>query len=138
MNGWARPWNAKSSAGKLALGIPKENFWASDPRGVDQVGCVYTAQGFEYDYAGVIWGTDLVYNPTNQMWEGNSSASFDTVVKRGKDQFLPLVKNTYRVLLTRGMKGCYIYCLDPATQNFLRTRIAVSSQVVEDLAVDLV
>src|SRR5271157_4190318 len=39
--------------GKLAPGIPKSNFWASDPNGINQVGCVYTAQGFEFDYVGV-------------------------------------------------------------------------------------
>ena len=42
-------------------GIPKSDFWASDPTGIDQVGCVYTAQGFEFDYVGVIFGRDLVY-----------------------------------------------------------------------------
>jgi DUF2075 family protein len=55
VGGWAMPWNAKPDAGRLAPGIPKSNFWASDPRGIDQVGCVYTAQGFEYDYARVIF-----------------------------------------------------------------------------------
>ena len=56
------PWNAMPDAGKLAPGIPKSNFWASDPNGINQVGCVYTAQGFEFDYVGVIFGRDLVYD----------------------------------------------------------------------------
>jgi hypothetical protein len=46
LNGFSMPWNAMPDAGKLALGIPKSNFWASDPNGINQVGCVYTAQGF--------------------------------------------------------------------------------------------
>ena len=46
---WQMPWNAKSDAGRLADGIPQERFWASDPRGINQVGCIYTAQGFEFD-----------------------------------------------------------------------------------------
>ena len=53
------PWNAKPDAGRLAAGIPSSNFWASDPRGINQVGCVYTAQGFEFDSCGVIFGRDL-------------------------------------------------------------------------------
>jgi DUF2075 family protein len=72
----------------------------------------------------VIWGTDLVYDPNLGDWRGNPSASEDNVVKRWRDQFLPLVKNTYRVLLTRGMKCCYVYCQDAGTREFLASRIA--------------
>ena len=62
LDGFSMPWNAMPDAGKLAPGTPKSNFWASDPNGINQVGCVYTAQGFEFDYVGVIFGKDLVYN----------------------------------------------------------------------------
>lgn len=120
---WCMPWNAKKEAGRLAPGIPPSDYWASDPRGIDQVGCVYTAQGFEYDYAGVIFGRDLRYDPQQGTWYGDPDASFDTVVKRSRDAFVDLVKNTYRVLLTRGMKGCYIYFQDEATRNFFRSRM---------------
>ncbi len=120
---WEMPWNAKSSAGRLAAGIPKENYWASDPRGIDQVGCIYTAQGFEFDYAGVVWGPDLRYDLRESQWVGDPSQSADQVVKRSRDQFIDLVKNTYRVLLTRGMKGCYVHFLDEGTRNFVRSRI---------------
>jgi DUF2075 family protein len=120
---WEMPWNAKPDAGRLADGIPKANYWASDPRGIDQVGCIYTAQGFEFDYAGLIWGGDLRYDPRAGQWIGDPSQSADPVVKRSKDQFLDLVKNTYRVLLTRGMKGCYVHFVDEDTRNFVRSRI---------------
>lgn len=120
---WAMPWNARSGAGRLAPGIPKELFWASDPRGIEQVGCVYTAQGFEFDYAGIIWGTDLVFDPIGGQWIGNPSESEDKQVKKSKGDFVDLVKNTYRVLLTRGMKGCYVYFQDEATRNFVRSRL---------------
>ena len=53
---YQRPWNARPEARVLAPGIPNSNLWANDPHGIDQVGCVYTAQGFEFDYAGVIFG----------------------------------------------------------------------------------
>ena len=67
---WSMPWNAKSEARKLGPGIPKSDFWASAPEGIDQVGCVYTAQGFEFDYVGVIFGPDLVYRPMERGWDG--------------------------------------------------------------------
>jgi DUF2075 family protein len=115
-----RPWNAKSNAGRLARGIPPENLWAYDPAGIEQVGCIYTAQGFEFDYVGVIWGKDLRYDQQAQHWIGDRRQSQDNVVRRGGDAFLDLVRNTYRVLLSRGLKGCYVYCQDAETAKFLK------------------
>jgi uncharacterized protein len=120
---YQRPWNARPEARKLAPGIPKSNLWAKDSNGVNQIGCIYTAQGFEFDYAGIIFGNDLVYNFDEQTWIGNPENSADTVVKRSKDSFLELVKHTYRVLLSRGMKGCYIYFVDKETERFFKSRI---------------
>lgn len=119
------PWNAKDERGRI-VGVPPAHLWVSDPRGIDQVGCVYTAQGFEYDYAGVIFGLDLRYDPERQTWVGDPRHSFDTVVKRAKDDFVSLVKHTYRVLLTRGMKGCYVHFLDGATQDYVLSRMTRS------------
>jgi len=119
---YARPWNAKSGVGRLAKGIPKETLWASDPNGLSQVGCIYTAQGFEFDYVGVIFGTDLTYDFDAGRWVGDASVSHDTVVKRSGGRFVDLVKNTYRVLLTRGMLGCYVCFLDRETERYVRSR----------------
>jgi len=120
---YKRPWNAKPESKKLAKGIPVSNLWANDPNGIDQIGCIYTAQGFEFDYVGVIIGNDLTYNFETRSWKGIPENSADTVVKRSKDQFLQLTKNTYRVLLSRGMKGCYVYFLDKETEKFFKTRL---------------
>lgn len=120
---YRRPWNAKPEARILARGIPKSNVWAHDPKGIDQIGCIYTAQGFEFDYAGVIFGNDLVYDLDNQSWKGHPENSADNVVKRSKDKFIDLVKNTYRVLLSRGMKGCYVYFMDKDTERFFKSRM---------------
>jgi hypothetical protein len=116
-----RPWNAKPDAGHLAADIPASNVWAYDPRGIGQIGCIYTAQGFEFDYVGVIFGTDLVYRH-DVGWVGRPNESYDNVVVRGGSRFLDLVKNTYRVLLTRGMKGCFVHFLDKETEQFFRSR----------------
>jgi hypothetical protein len=120
-DGFSMPWNAKPDAGRLAAGIPKSNFWASDPNGINQVGRVYTAQGFEFDYVGVIFGQDLVYD---NGWRGNRKVSQDAVVKKAPDaEFVNLVKQTYRVLLTRGMKGCYVYFIDKNSEGLFRGRM---------------
>lgn len=123
IGGYKRPWNAKPESKKLAKGIPVSNLWAYDPNGINQIGCIYTAQGFEFDYVGVIIGNDLTYDFDTQSWKGIPENSADTVVKRSKDQFLQLTKNTYRVLLSRGMKGCYVYFLDKETEKFFKTRL---------------
>jgi len=94
------------------------------PGGIDQVGCVYTAQGFEFDYVGVIFGMDLVYRP-GSGWIGQPEESKDRVVSRKdvtREEFTSYVKNTYRVLLTRGLRGCYVHFLDPQTRDFVLSR----------------
>lgn len=113
VGGFRRPWNAKPEARRLAKGIPRAPLWAYSPGGENQVGCIYTAQGFEFDYVGVIFGTDLVYRP-GEGWKGDKRNSQDSIVKRAGERFVELVKNTYRVLLTREMKGCYVCFLDKA------------------------
>jgi len=118
-----RPWNARPEARKLAAGIPKATLWAREPGGIEQVGCVYTAQGFEFDYAGVIWGPDLAYDLQAGAWRGDRQKSHDKTVARAGEGFLDLVKNTYRVLLSRGLKGCYVYFMDKETEQFVRSRM---------------
>ena len=69
----------------------------------------------------MIFGKDLVYRH-GIGWVANKSESYDTVVKRSGDRLTDLVKNTYRVLLTRGMKGCFVYFIDKETEDFFRSR----------------
>ncbi len=128
VDGWSRPWNARPDAGRLAAGIPQSHLWASEDGGEDQVGCIYTAQGFEFDYAGVIFGTDLVHRPRDG-WIGRREHSHDRGLKSGTDEdtFTELVKNTYRVLLSRGLKGCYVHFLDEQTRDFVESRIDLSA-----------
>ncbi|MBP6872714.1 MAG: DUF2075 domain-containing protein [Bacteroidales bacterium] len=120
---YKKPWNAKPNATRLAPGIPKAPLWAYAPGGKEQIGCIYTAQGFEFDFVGVIVGMDLRYNFDNGAWEAFKEHSFDSPVRRSQDRFLELVKNTYRVLFSRGMKGCYVYFMDKDTERFFRSRM---------------
>jgi hypothetical protein len=113
---WQRPWNAKPE--KAVPGVPASHFWASDTRGFGQVGCIYTAQGFEYDWSGVIFGDDFVRR--GDTWLPQRERSHDGLVKRATDEEFPaLVRNTYKVLLTRGMKATAMVSTDPETQDFL-------------------
>lgn len=131
---WSMPWNARPESTGLAPGIPKSDFWASDPGGLEQVGCVYTAQGFEFDYVGVIFGRDLVYRGRDG-WVAQPEFSEDSVVRRsaGKSNqlFTDLVKQTYRVLLTRGLKGCYVVFEDEATRDFVLSRLELPGDAPE-------
>ena len=120
---YIRPWNARHDATRLKKGIPKGYMWADNPNGINQIGCIYTAQGFEFDYIGVIIGKDLIYDIDTQEWVGHKEESFDNAVKKAKDNFTNLIKNTYRVLLSRGIKGCYVYFEDKDTERFFRSRI---------------
>jgi hypothetical protein len=119
---WARPWNAK---GDRSVGsAPPSALWATLDGGFDQVGCVYTAQGFEYDWNGVIVGPDLLYRDGQVVTV--RSASKDPALVRGAvsdAQADQLIRNTYKVLLTRGMMGTVLFSTDAETQRFLASLV---------------
>ncbi|AXE89958.1 DUF2075 domain-containing protein [Streptomyces sp. Go-475] len=115
---WARPWNLRGD--RSVSGAPPSALWATDPAGFGQIGCVYTAQGFEYDWSGVIIGPDLVWR--GDRWITDRTASKDPVFKRSTPDadVDRLIRNTYKVLLTRGMVGTVVYSTDAETQHKLR------------------
>jgi len=116
------PWETHGNV-KSPKGYVKWYEWAYKPEGIKQVGCIYTAQGFEFDYIGVIVGPDLKYDPKNDCLIGNIEKTKDPVLKRGKDKFDSHVKNIYRVLMSRGMKGCYVYFVDKEVENYFRKNL---------------
>ncbi|ALC19466.1 DNA/RNA helicase domain-containing protein [Streptomyces pristinaespiralis] len=115
---WARPWNLRGD--RAVSGAPPSALWATAPAGFGQVGCVYTAQGFEYDWSGVILGPDLVWR--GDRWVTDRAESKDPVFKRSTSDgdVDRLIRNTYKVLLTRGMVGTVVYSTDPETRAKLR------------------
>ncbi|MEV7601813.1 DUF2075 domain-containing protein [Kitasatospora sp. NPDC089797] len=115
---WARPWNVYGD--RSIAGAPPAALWATDPAGFGQVGCVYTAQGFEYDWSGVILGPDLVWRTDH--WVPDRTASKDPVFRKSTTDadISRLIRNTYKVLLTRGMIGTVVYSTDPETRAKLR------------------
>lgn len=115
------PWETKGD--QWAGDYPPWHQWAIVPKGFEQVGCIYTAQGFEFDYVGVIIGNDLIYDPQSDSLKGNISATRDPVLKRDKDNFDKYVRNIYRVLLTRGMKGCYVCFQNDLVKDYFLSMI---------------
>ena len=118
---WSRPWNLKGD--RAVGGAPPSALWATDPAGFGQVGCVYTAQGFEYDWNGVIIGPDLVWRDDRWLAQrsGSKDPDFRSLKSVPNEEFDRLIRNVYKVLLTRGMVGTVIYSTDDETQAMLRT-----------------
>lgn len=126
---WARPWNVYGD--RAVAGAPPAALWATDSAGFGQVGCVYTAQGFEYDWSGVIMGPDLVWR--DDRWVADRSASRDPVFKKSTpdEDVDRLIRNTYKVLLTRGMKGTVVYSTDAETRAKLRELVQAEARAPE-------
>ncbi|PWG78011.1 DNA/RNA helicase domain-containing protein, partial [Pararcticibacter amylolyticus] len=98
---------------------------------VTEVGCIHTCQGLDADYVGVIIGPDLVVRNGEVVTDAFRRSSDETATKgkikrmkndpEGTTKLLDrIVKNTYRTLMSRGMKGCYIYCTDPETAAYFK------------------
>lgn len=117
---FAMPWETKDSVRNVPKGYVKWFEWAYKPEGIKQVGCIYTAQGFEFDYIGVIVGPDLRYNKESKSLITDRNATKDPTLKRSKENFDTYVRNIYRVLMSRGMKGCYVYCCDKDLSDYLK------------------
>ncbi|MFF0468311.1 DNA/RNA helicase domain-containing protein [Micromonospora zamorensis] len=120
---WALPWAVKSD--RSVGDAPGSAYWATDPHGFGQVGSVYVAQGFDYEWAGVIIGPDLVYRGGRLVTRRDASTdpafrSRSTVSDQLADT---LIRNAYRTLLTRGLSGTVIYSTDPETRDYLASLI---------------
>jgi DUF2075 family protein len=111
---FSMPWNSRKVG----------TTWAIDASGIDQVGCIHTSQGLEFDYVGVIIGNDLEYNDETSTFLTDYAKYHDKVGKKGlKDdpkELNRLVRNIYKVLMTRGIRGCYIYCTDQQANKYLK------------------
>ena len=97
--------------------------WATEDSGMEQVGTVYTAQGFEYDYMAVIFGDDFVYEPRLRRWRAVPEKSHDTAVKRNNPRLAEHLASVYRVLLSRAHKGVYVYFMDKGTESHFRDQL---------------
>ena len=105
--------------------------WSISPKSVEEVGCIHTCQGLEVDYIGVIIGKDLiaidgvlVTDPSARAKTDKSLAGYKKDLKEdpisAQIKADEIIRNTYRTLMSRGMKGCYVYFVDPATAEHFK------------------
>jgi len=105
--------------------------WIISPNSVEEVGCIHTCQGLEVDYIGVIIGRDLIAVDGVLRTDPSARAKSDKSIAGFKKEFKvdpikselkadEIIRNTYRTLMSRGMKGCYVYFVDPATAEYFK------------------
>ena len=151
--GYCWGWPSKTDPNAFDIVIPEHGYrrqwnltqdgslWIMADESVAQVGCIHTCQGLEVDHVGVIIGPDLVYrdgriqtDPKARAKSDKSIKGLGALMKRNPAEAQALadriIKNTYRTLMTRGMKGCYVYCCDPALAEYLRTRLGQRAEAV--------
>ena len=115
-------WNLKSYG----------NEWIKHPKSIDEVGCIHTCQGLEVDYVGVIVGDDLKFGNGALVTDPSARARTDQSLKGFKKELAmnptqarakadELIRNTYRTLMSRGMKGCYVYFTDKAASDYFKS-----------------
>ena len=136
--GYCYDWNVKHGRGDYDIMLPdgfkakwnleKDKIWAINPNSFEEVGCIHTAQGLEFDYVGVLIGKDLKYDSTSgriitdkqaiskdDKSSGIRSCKNENIVRK-------LILNTYKTLLTRGQKGCYVYCEDESLAEYIKKK----------------
>jgi DUF2075 family protein len=150
---WEWPTNSRGSRGAGHVSIPEHGFarswnldstttWAIDDDSVDQIGCIHTSQGLEFDYVGVIIGDDMRSEDgrvvTDRVKRAKTDASLNgigpiakTDPERANRIADEIIRNTYRVLMTRGMKGCYVYCTDALLRDHFRARLGAAAVPAE-------
>jgi DUF2075 family protein len=144
--GYCWRWPSKTDSLANDIEFPEHDFrmkwnltedgstWIISPDSVNQIGCIHTCQGLEVDYIGVIVGEDLVVRNGKIIADPSKRASSDSSVKgykrllqekpiETKEMLDLIIKNTYRTLMTRGMKGCYVYFVDEETREYFKSRI---------------
>jgi len=145
--GYCWDWISKGDSKQFDIVFPEFNFkakwnlesrgsaWIIDPDSIEDIGCIHTSQGLELDYVGVIIGADFKVVDGKLVSDPAGRASTDVSLHGYKKEFKEdpevatrkadqIIRNTYRTLMTRGMKGCYIYCTDPEVANYFRQRLA--------------
>lgn len=113
-NGFEAQWNFNST-----------DTWAIDENSFDQIGCIHTCQGLEFDYVGVVIGKDLRYEHGEVItdYKGRSKDDHSLFgLGKLKDKSIAdrIIRDTYKVLLTRGQKGCFVYCEDKDLREYLK------------------
>lgn len=140
---WPRAGRADTNTHEITIGdfeiswnLDGGEAFALSPTSINEAGCIHTTQGLEFEYVGVIIGDDLRYEGDHVVTDYTKRAGTDQSIKGLKKMEREdpkhalkladeIIKNTYRTLMTRGMKGCYVYATDPNLRSYLKERSAV-------------
>lgn len=122
---------------RISWNLGNTKTWAIDDSSVNEAGCIHTCQGLEFDYVGVIIGDDISYRDGRIVTDHSKRARTDQSLNGLKSRYGDegeryriadaIIKNTYRTLMSRGMKGCFVYCTDSGMQEYLK-RMSVRIQ----------
>lgn len=141
--GYCWDWKGKKNSEIEDVVIPEHDFamrwnldtdgslWIVAPDSVSEIGCIHTCQGLELDYVGVVIGEDLVIRDGQVVTDAGKRSSQDRSIRGYKSMLKDnpdvaqaladrIIKNTYRTLMTRGQKGCYLFCVDEETNEYFR------------------
>ena len=139
---WPRAGRADTNTHEITIGdfeiswnLDGGEAFALSPTSINEAGCIHTTQGLEFEYVGVIIGDDLRYEGDHVVTDYTKRAGTDQSIKGLKKMEREdpkhalkladeIIKNTYRTLMTRGMKGCYVYATDPNLRSYLKKRSA--------------
>lgn len=139
--GWPKAGRADTNTHEIKIGdfeiswnLDGGEAFALSPTSINEAGCIHTTQGLEFEYVGVIIGDDLRYEDGRLVTDYTKRAKTDQSIKglkkmegedpeRARRLADEIIKNTYRTLMTRGMKGCYVYATDPGLRNYLKGRV---------------
>ena len=116
---------------EISWNLKNTTTFAIDEDSIHEAGCIHTSQGLEFDYVGVIIGDDMRYENGMVVTDFTKRARTDQSLKGIKKLYKEnpelankeadeIIKNTYRTLMTRGMKGCYVYCTDQRLAAYLK------------------
>ena len=123
---------------RMSWNLGSSDTWAIDPESIKEAGCIHTCQGLEFDYVGVIIGDDLRYNGEHVVTDASKRAKTDQSLKGLKSNYSKeeaslvadrIIKNTYKVLMSRGMKGCFVYCIDKSLQQYFKTKFRILENI---------
>ena len=149
--GYCWDWISKSNRSEFDIQFPEFGFqaewnlasqggeWIIHKGSVEEIGCIHTCQGLELDYVGVIVGPDLIFEAGELQTDPSARAKTDRSLHGYKKEFKvdpesasskadEIIRNTYRTLMSRGMKGCYVYFTDEVTAKYFKSQLAKSEE----------
>jgi DUF2075 family protein/DNA replication protein DnaC len=134
ISGYSWPWVSQKDSSKPDLVVDGVDFywnrtdedWINSTNDVCEMGCIHTTQGYDLNYAGVIFGSDITFNPETQRIEIIKSNYHDKKGKAGvksKDDLHGYIINIYKTIMYRGIKGTYVYCYNKELENYFKKYI---------------